>query len=286
MEIQTLKPKKELSYHIPQKLKSQIDSAFAATYTPKNLYKIYFLVYKINSETSFSCNVRKLASFFSLETRQVSHILSTLRTLLIINNDGLFYRGEKSTNYFMLPAAVFPKKEADWNIDYQVKYQLDSKTTPKWAIRYIEDNWNILWKEQSQSSASKPQPKKVKTVLTNDKELNDLKKLVQQLQAENEALRAQLVTPLTVDDNLPTNEPDEIDEDDHYDVPVTPVETNNTLFSINLDKHIKVIYETDLPNDSQFLDYLSSTIKKFPIFYKQGNFVAILNGDSVKIKAA
>ncbi|WP_316736249.1 hypothetical protein [Pedobacter aquatilis] len=259
---------RELYVHVPYKLKNQIDAAFAATYTQNNINKIYFLVYKINLEGNLACNIRKLAGMLSLETRQVSQILSTLKTLLIINNDGLFFQGIKSTEYFMLPPAKYPNKTYNKDLDYQMFYYLDNKSTPKWVQRYIEDYGNIKWKTESNSSANKPQPKKVKTVLNIEIELKDLKKELQKLRDENQALRLQLeIKAGETISAVETIEPVKID----------------FIESLQLNKQYSIKNKDNIELKQSLLDYLKTNINTKTKFYRYENYQAYVSKDVISI---
>ena len=127
---------KNLIISIPLKTKELIDKKFGKIYSPTDLNKIYFLVFKINKENNnYQINSRNHAYMLSLKNGgELSDILVGLTAIKVISKFSN-YEVNKTSNAYSL---CKPYHYKDSNI-HRINYYVGQCTFPKWVSRYIAD---------------------------------------------------------------------------------------------------------------------------------------------------
>ncbi len=125
----------ELYVHIPNHLKTKIDSIFF-DFSQKQLNKIYFLVWKINSKESIQINIRNFSAMLAFNTGGLTAVLNKLRTNLIINTDADYCPKLKSNSYYLLK-----RYDTSYNkpTDFQLFYNSANCDVPVWVQKYCTD---------------------------------------------------------------------------------------------------------------------------------------------------
>lgn len=132
-----------LIINIPIQLKNLIKDSFT-NYSEKQLNKIYFLIYKINSSGNYQIHIRNHSYMFGWKTGITSSIIQKLIKLEIIKLTSEYSVGATSNEYSMVQ-----NYDGKSNNNCKIFYYDSQTDLPIWVQKYIADGYTVKAKEYS-----------------------------------------------------------------------------------------------------------------------------------------
>lgn len=222
----------KLYINIPIDVKLKIDKLF--NLKQKQLDKIYFLIWKINTEGIHQLNIHNYTRLLGWKTSQLINTLSTLVAEGLIFKAQNYLAGSRSNAYSLVNRFNIS------STDYQLKYNSQFDDLPIWVQRYCSDGGTARGKSRRQSGVIKEFSnfKKVVKKSTPNTEIEALKSEVERLKELLKAHNIQFdkISPLET-----SKEKDEVVVEEDEKLAVKP---DNELLELNDDGSFEIILKS------------------------------------------